>query len=360
MIPLYKPFMPSELPLLNEILHSGAISYGKWGKIFEQKLADYIGIQNILTTNTYNSAMQLCIATLGLKHGDEIIASPMSCLASNQPFAFAGLKVIWADINPKTGTMCPDSLRKTITKNTKAIFHNHFAGYVGDIDSVNSIAHEFGLLVIDDAIEAFGSKYKHKRLGNCGSDATVYSFQTVRLPNTIDGGAVSFKSKEHFDLAYLIRDYGIDRNKFRDSMNEINPLCDISMPALGATLNEINSYIGCVQMDRIDTLLLKQKNNALFWTQWIKENLQDVEIVQQYKNTNPNYWVYGLLVPDKKKYLKYFRENGYYVSGVHLSNTNYSVFGQRTPLKGVVEFNSKFIALPSGWWINLEFINSNK
>ncbi len=351
MVPLYKPYMPIELPLLQEILHSGALSYGKWGKIFEQKLADYIGIQNMLTTNSYNSAMQLCIAALGLKQGDEIIAAPMSCLASNQPFAFAGLKIKWADINPKTGTMCPESLRKTITKNTKAVFHNHFAGYVGDIDSVNSIAREFGLLVIDDAIEAFASEYKQNKVGNCGSDATVYSFQTVRLPNTIDGGAVSFKSKEHYERAILIRDYGIERSKFRDLMNEISPLCDISIPAIGATLSEINSYIGCIQMEIIDSLICMQRKNALHWMDWIRKNMPEVEIVQQFQNTNPNYWVYGLLVSDKVKYLNYFRELGYYASGVHLSNTNYSVFGAKKALTGVDEFNKKFVAIPSGWWI---------
>ncbi len=351
MVSLYKPYMPNSLPLIDEILQSGSLAYGKWGKLFEKKLEEYIGTDNVLTTNSFNSAMQLCIATLGLAYGDEVLASPMSCLASNQPFVFAGLKVKWVDINPKTGAMCPESLEKSITKNTKAIFHNHFAGYVGEIDTINDIARRHGIFIVEDAIEAFGSLYKGRKIGNTGADATVFSFQTVRLPNTIDGGAVVFRTKEHYDKAVLIRDYGIDRNRFRDSLGEITPECDISIPGLGATLSEINSYIGCLQLEEIDELLLKQRENAISWTNQIQNNFPEIETVQITDGTVPNYWVYGLRVPQKVKYLELFRSLGFYASGLHLSNTNYSVFGEKIVLQGVEEFNKKFIAIPCGWWV---------
>lgn len=97
-------------------------------------------------------------------------------------------------------------------------------------------------------------------MGNLSADVTVYSFQTVRLPNTIDGGAVSFKDKALYDKAVLVRDYGIDRPRFRDDMKEISPLCDIALPGYGATPSEINSYVGCIQMEVIDELLESSNN----------------------------------------------------------------------------------------------------
>ena len=201
MIPLYKPYIPDMLPELNEILYSGALAYDKWGKAFEQKLSEYIGCSNIAVVNSFNSAMLVVLATLGIKPGDEIIASPMSCLASNQPFVTIGAKVIWADINPKTGTLDPESVNDKITPKTKAIFHNHHCGYVGYIDEINQIGKEKGIYIVDDAIEAFGSEYKGNKIGNTGTDATVFSFQTVRLPNTIDGGGFAFKDNELFEKA---------------------------------------------------------------------------------------------------------------------------------------------------------------
>ena len=85
--------MPAELPELENLLHSGALAYGKWAREFERKLADYIGVKQVLYTNTYGLAWQVLIRTLDLQPGDEVIATPMSCLQSTMPFAAAGLKV---------------------------------------------------------------------------------------------------------------------------------------------------------------------------------------------------------------------------------------------------------------------------
>lgn len=343
--------MPAELPELDAILHSGALAYGKWGKLFEQKLGDYIGEPRITAVNSYNSAMLVALAVIGIKSGDEIIASPMSCLASNQPFATQGAKVVWADIDPSTGTLDPDSVRSKISSKTKAIFHNHYCGYVGYVDEINAIGKEKEIIVVDDAIEAFGSEYKGNIIGNTGSDVTIFSFQTVRLPNTIDGGAVAFNDNVLFEKAKRIRDLGVDRKIFRDELGEISPQCDITEPGYGATLSEINSYIGCLQLGKVDELLEKQHRNARTWKAKIEMKFPDYKIMGK-PFQSPNYWIFGVLTPDKKESISHFREKGFYASGVHLPNHNYSVFGRQGGLWGVEEFYSKFVALPCGWWIN--------
>lgn len=341
--------MPQELPEVNNILHSGALAYGKWGREFEKRIGEYIGTNQILATNSFNAAYQVAITTLGLQPDDEVIGSPMTCLASNQPFATQHVKMVWADIEPSTGMLDVEDVRKKITPRTKAILLNHFCGYVGYVGDVLSLAREFNLIVIEDAIEGFGSEYKGKKVGNLGADATVYSFQTVRLPNTIDGGAVSFKDSKLYEKAILIRDYGIDRSRFRDDMKEINPLCDITLPGYGATPSEINSYVGCLQMEVIDDLLDKQQVQASKWSSLLNNSgASPINIVA---DTKPNYWVYGVLVENKPLFMEEWRGKGYYASGVHLPNTYYSVFGKQPELKGVQDFYSKFVALPCGWWM---------
>ena len=212
MIPIFKPYMPENIiSEIENILYSGKLSYGKIGKKFEEKLASYIDNDKVLTISSYNQALLIVISTLGLKPGDEIIASPVSCLASNQPFIVKGLKVIWADINPIYGTLLIDDVRSKITSKTKAIFHNHYCGYLGEIEEMNNLGKEFGIPVIDDCIEAFGLSHG-KKTGNLGTDITVFSFQTVRLPNTIEGGALVFNNEKMFEKAKVIRDYGIERS----------------------------------------------------------------------------------------------------------------------------------------------------
>lgn len=349
MIALFKPYMPQELPEISFILHSGALAYGKWGHEFEKRLGEYIGNTRILATNSFNTAYQVLLTTLDMKPEDEVIGSPMTCLASNQPFASHGVKVIWADIEPTTGMLDVEDVRKKITPKTKAVLMNHFCGYVGYVDELKSLCAEKGIFLIEDAIEGFGSEYKGKKVGNLGADATVYSFQTVRLPNTIDGGAISFKDEFFYQKAILVRDYGIDRSRFRDEMKEISSLCDISIPGYGATPSEINSYVGCMQMEVIEELLVKQQRQARVWEMLLDDNgAKPVELVVE---TKPNYWVFGVLAEKKREFMEVWRGKGYYASGVHLPNTFYSVFGKQAMLKGVHEFYNKYVALPCGWWM---------
>ena len=349
MIPLFKPFMPSHLPEVNNILHSGALAYGKWGREFEKKLGEFVGNTKILVTNSFNSAYQVAITTLDLKAEDEVIGSPMTCLASNQPFATHGVKVVWADIEPTTGMLDVDDVRRKISSRTKAVLLNHFCGFVGYVDELRALCTEKGIYLIEDAIEGFGSEYKGNKVGNLGADVTIYSFQTVRLPNTIDGGAVSFKDEALYQKALIVRDYGIDRSHFRDELNEINPLCDICQPGYGATLSEINSYVGCVQMDVVEELFEKQQQNARLWNELlVDERVRPISCVPY---TKPNYWVYGVLADRKREFIEEWRGKGYYTSGVHLPNTYYSVFGNQDELKGVNEFYLKYVALPCGWWM---------
>jgi dTDP-4-amino-4,6-dideoxygalactose transaminase len=335
--------MPAEMPEMMNILHSGALAYGVWGRKFEQQLKEYIGAERLLTTNTYASAIQIALTVLDLKPGDEVITSPMSCLASNMPLQTFGLKVVWADIDPATGTLSPDSVASSITPRTKLIFHNHFCGYMGYVDEVNAIAKSHGIYVIDDCVEAFGSKYRGKRAGNLGTDISVFSFQTVRLPNTIDGGAIAFRDEALFEKALLARDFGIRRAMFRDDLGEISKDCDIATKGYGATMSEVNSYIGSLQMECLDRLLAVQRANAQAWAAEVGETVERKEI-------EPNYWVYGILSDSKRADIQKYREAGYYASGVHLPNSYYSVFGEQIELPGCTSFNSRFIALPSGWW----------
>lgn len=352
MIPIYKPYMPVNIgDKINEILYSGQLGFGKYGREFENKLQSYIGAEYVLSVSSYNTAMLIILTLLGLRDGDEVIASPVSCLASNQPFAVKGLRVVWADINPETGTMCSDDVKAKITTNTKAIFHNHFCGYLGDIDAINSIGKEYGIPVVDDGIEAFGAQYRGKKLGNVGTDITVFSFQTVRLPNTVDGGAIFFKDKKLYEKALLIRDYGIDRTIFRTPNGEIDTECDIKLAGYAGLMSELNSYIGIKQMEDLENLLIIQKKNSSVWNNKF-ESSEAINSMTITSDSIPNYWVYGTLCKDKAKAIKDFREGGFYGTGVHINNNSYSVFNNKIVLKGVNEFMNHFVAVPCGWWVN--------
>lgn len=350
MIPLFKPYMP-ELPEMEKLLHSGALAYGTYTKQFEDKLREYFGTPYVIAVNSFSSAVGVVITTLGLTPGDEIIASPMACLVSTQPYLASGLQVKWADVDPKRGTLDPESVRSQISQKTKAIVHNHFCGYPGYIDEINEIGREYGIPVIDDGIECFGSEYKGQKIGNCGTDATIFALSAVRIPNCIEGGIVIFKDPELFQKSLLVRDSGIDRGRFRDDIGEIRIDCDIGLVGYSAMMSNMNGYIGLRQMEMVQKLLAVQREQAKLWDNCLKDELRCKPI--KTADGTPNYWVYGTLAQNKRDAILHFREQGYYASGVHMMNNVYSVFGStKDRLLGVEEFYKRFVAIPCGWWMN--------
>jgi dTDP-4-amino-4,6-dideoxygalactose transaminase len=351
---LFKVFMPDEKlgSALDSILKSGELNLGKNVKLFEKQLQDYIGNPFVIVTGSNTYASLIALALCDIKNDDEVIASPMACLASNQPVLNFGAKLVWADIDPQTGTLNPEDVRKRISSKTKAILHYHWGGYPGYIDEINQIGKEFGIPVIDDAIESFGAEYKGNKMGNTQTTITTFSFQTVRLPNSIDGGAIAFKDEAIYRKALRMRDFGIDRSTFRDSLAEISSASDISNLGYNAIMNELNAYVGRNVMEKTPSLIAKQRVNAGMWDSYCAEH--GYHPLNSRKEILPNYWIYSFLTPNQTQDLTAIRESGYYASKVHIRNDYYSCFGKfDNSLKGVETFAKQQLSVPSGWWIYL-------
>lgn len=337
---------------MEEILNSGQLAYGTYSTKFEDKLRNFIG--NPFTLTVKDNAVFFALKLIDVREGDEVIVSPMSCLATTQPVVFTNAKIIWADIDPSTGSLDPEDVKNKITSNTKAIIHYHWSGYPGYINEINAIAKEKGIVVIEDASEAFGSEYQGKKIGNTNTDIVCYSFTPVRLPHAIDGGGLSFNNKALFEKASLMRDYGIDRSKFRDNIGEISETCDISTIGTGSILNNVSSYIGTLQMDYIEELYTKHRENAKKWKEYFSNNKEIIHLNKR-SEINPSYWTYTILSNKRDELLNDFRKEGLYASKMHLRNDLYSVFKSSAKgYKGVNTFSDKQLNLPCGWWYSTE------
>lgn len=349
---LFKVYTPEESigESLDKILKSGQYISGIHVNIFEKQLQEYIGNPYIMVTGSNTYASLIALALCEIKNNDEVIASPMACLASNLPVLNFGGKLVWADIDPLTGTLDPEDVRKRITPKTKAILHYHWGGYPGYIDEINQLGIEFGIPIIDDAIESFGAEYKGKKMGNTQTPITTFSFQTVRLPNSIDGGAIAFKDESLYKKALRMRDFGIDRSSFRDSLAEISSTSDITHLGYNAIMNELNAFVGIKVMEQTPTLIAKQRINAGIWDNFCVEH--GYNPLNSRKEIVPNYWIYTFLTPNQAQDLITIRETGYYASKVHIRTDYYSCFGNfDDSLKGVETFARQQLSVPSGWWV---------
>lgn len=351
MIPILKPFMPQDVELgITEILYSGKLSYGKQARLFEKKLKKFVN--NDLTLTLSCNSIYFALKLLELKENDEVIVSPMCCLMTSQPIANVGAKTIWCDIDPLTGTLDPDNLKKKISVRTKAIIHYHWSGNIGYIDEVIEIANEKGIPVIEDVSESFGAKYKNKIIGNTKSDITCYSFTPARIPNALNSSGISFSNKKLFEKAKLRRDLGINRINFRDDLNEININCDISTSGDSNLIDEITGFVGAKQIEHIHNLINYQREIAQIWYDFI-ENNEGFSTLKNRTEVEKNYWTFTILSNERDKLLNDMREKGIYATKLHVRNDYYSLFGNlNSDLIGVKKFSDTQLSLPCGWWVN--------
>lgn len=141
---------------------------------FEMAFAKAAGAQYALALSSCTAAIHTALMTLGIRNGDEVIVTPYTWGQSVAPVIFCGATAVFADIDPETCTIDPESIKSRITNETKAILPVHIFGIPADMDQICSIANNNNLYVISDAAQAFGALSKGRKIGSLG-DVTCFS-----------------------------------------------------------------------------------------------------------------------------------------------------------------------------------------
>lgn len=347
--------MPLEvIEVLEEVLFSGQIAHGANVALFEEQLRSYIGNPLLTTTRDISSSIQLCLFMAGVRPGEEVLASPMACLATNLPVLNLFARIRWVDVDPLTGNISVEDLHEQISPNTKAILLYHWVGNPVDLVRICSLAKQFGIPIVEDAGEAMGAEVQGRKVGNTGSDYTVFSFHAIRHVTTGDGAAITFGKKEDYERGIWLKRYGIHQPSFRDELGEISPVSDVPVAGYNNYLNHLEGTIGIVQMRYLPQIVRQHQENGLFFDAALK-GVQGVTVLQRPANTRSAYWVYTLLVEGRDRLLRHLRANGVYASKVHLRNDLYTCFGPKgRELPGTDEFHKKYLNIPCGWWVSGE------
>lgn len=350
MIPLFKVHSPKNIgQKIGEVFESGFITEGEYSDKFELKFSSFIDNNNTSLVNSCTSALTLAYHVGCLQPGDEVITTPMTCMATNEPIHQTGAKLVFADIDPSTGNISPASVQNKITSKTKMIVGVHWAGQPFDIGAISSIAKENGLKVVEDAAHALGATYENKKIGSHG-DFVCFSFQAIKHMTTVDGGAIACKSSVDNNRIRRLRWFGLDRSFTGGSRWEQ----DITECGYKMHMNNINAVIGIEQMKYIDNIIEKHISNGQFYDEHIT-NPKVTKLIQQPK-AQSSYWIYSVLVDDRDSFKEYMTENGIATDMVHKRNDMYSVFSEycSEPLPGVSEFESRLMNIPVGWWVSDE------
>ena len=176
----YQSIKPEIDAAITRVLDSCQFVLGSEVAGFEQDFAPYCGASECIALNSGTSALHLALLAAGIGPGDEVITVPFTFVASVAAVLYAGAKPILVDIDPQSFTMDPALIEEAITPRTKAILPVHLYGQSADMDPIMGIARRHNLIVIEDAAQAHGARYKDRPVGSIG-DSLASAFIPARI-----------------------------------------------------------------------------------------------------------------------------------------------------------------------------------
>lgn len=345
MIPLFKVMMSENADLhVGEVLASGFIGQGPIVEKFEDTLWKELKCKTRpVTVNSCTSAIDLALELADVGVGDEVISTPQTCFASNVGAIHRGARIRWADIDPITGLMDPNSVEKLITNKTKAIVAVNWAGRICNYKKLKS----FGVPVIEDAAHCWDVSIHDDNLER--GDYICYSFQAIKFLTTGDGG-ILICPKEKEEEARILRWYGLDRTKgenFRCTQN-------ITRVGFKYHMNDINASIGLSNIPSARMSVFKSIQNSIHYI----ENVKNPKLVMPSFDPMCSFWLFSMHVlnGEKESFQKYMSDNKVATSPVHFRNDRYDTTMQyaEEDLPGVDSFTETQICIPNGWWVSEE------
>jgi dTDP-4-amino-4,6-dideoxygalactose transaminase len=290
MINVTKTYLPDKEKYkcyVDEIYANGWITNsGPLVQKLEKRLAEYLGVKNIVLVSNGTVALEIAYRTLGLT--GFVVTTPFSFVATTSSLVTNGLLPIFADINPNTLNIDAHKIEDAITPNTSAILGVHVFGNACEVEKIEDIANRHDLKVVYDAAHAFDVKYKEQSLLNYG-DISTLSFHATKLFHTIEGGALIINDDDLVQKARYLINFGIENAE--------------SIPELGtnAKMNEFEAAMGLCVLDDIENI--KQSRKIILET--YQTQLKGlVAFQEQNEHATQNYSYLPVVLKDEAQLLK--------------------------------------------------------
>jgi perosamine synthetase len=251
-IPLSLPNIDSkDLESVSESLKSKSLSVGPLIAAFEEKIAEYLKVKEVIAVSSATTGIELALASMpNLKPDDEVLVPAYTFPACINSVLARGLKPRLVDIDPVSLNIDVEQLERRVTRKTKAIIPVDAFGTPCDIDEILSFCESRGIKIIRDAACALGAQSKEKKIGS-DDYPTIFSFHQRKIITTGEGGCVTTNDSQLADRLRRLRSHGAVRGQFYASFEE---------SGFNFRISEIQAALGISQMDK---LLLNIEKHAM-------------------------------------------------------------------------------------------------
>jgi perosamine synthetase len=238
--------------LVLEVLRSGRLSLGPTGPRFERLLAETVGAPHCAAVSSGTAGLHLCTRLAGVGPGDEVVTSPYSFVASANCAIYEGATPVFADVDARTFNLDPAAVEAAVTPRTKAVVAVDIFGYPCELDELTAVCERHGLVLIEDACEALGARYRGRTLGSHGHPA-VFAFYPNKQMTTGEGGAVTTASEAEHELLVSLRNQG---------RLETSSWLQHGRLGFNYRLDDLSAALGIGQLEKLERILAARREVA--------------------------------------------------------------------------------------------------
>ena len=351
---------PEETEALMTVMHERVYTWGRFVDGFETEFADFLGVKYAYAVSACTAALEIASKLIGLKEGDEVVTTPITFHATSLAALEQGATIVFADIDPVTHNIDPQSIAEKITARTKAVFVVHLDGIPCDMDPIMELAGKHGLIVVEDCAHAPGGEYKGRMLGSIG-DFGCFSFHARKNMSTLgEGGMITTNSEQFGEEIPTMRCLGHSRlatprvNGLGETMN--HDVVDIrgKIPS-HYRMNDFQAAAGSVQLKKLPAMNELREEVANYYHQELSgiEGITPPQYPEYGKSTYHRYTaVYdedktGMPLDD---FLAAVAENGGHGGRTYLPNYLFGIYESRGYTAGLCpraeDFYQKSLMLP--------------
>jgi perosamine synthetase len=306
MIPLSVPeIRGNEWKYIKECLDTNWVSsVGLFVDRFEQMLADYVGVKHAVATINGTAALHTALLVAGIQPDDEVLVSTLTFIAPANAIRYVGAWPVFIDAEPDYWQMDPQKVvdfleedcrwaggelrNKATGRQVKAIIPVHILGHPVDLDPILTVARKYNLVVIEDATESLGAKYKGRMVGHLG-DIACFSFNGNKLISTGGGGMVVTDNEEWAQRARHITTQAKD-----DPVEYIHDEIGYNY-----RLTNIQAAMGVAQMEQIDDYIVAKRRIAAAYGEGL-EGIPGLEPMRQASWAESAFWLFTVMVDEQK------------------------------------------------------------
>jgi dTDP-4-amino-4,6-dideoxygalactose transaminase len=296
-------FTQEQIGTVANILRSGKVNYwtGDEGRLFEKEYAAFLGSKYAIAVANGTVALELALYSLGIGHGDEVVVTSRSFIASASCVVARGATPVFADVDINSQNISADSIARVITPRTKAVIAVHLAGWPCEMHPIMALGEERGIKIVEDCAQAHGATYRGKQVGSLGN-INAFSFCQDKILSTGgEGGLVATDDETLWEKAWSYKDHGKSFNAVYRKQHP--PGYRFLHESFGTNwrMTEMQSALGRLLLEKLPEQVKKRRRNAAVLNDFFSE-IPALRVPPVPTSVNHAYYKYHVFVrPERLK-----------------------------------------------------------